>query len=405
VYNSVGTAVRTYTLPVVPAGPYVRVCVLTSGRVVVTCVTASSVLTHFIYSSSFNLEATCTTTSAFTETSPSNTQSGFATAGLSDGRFIVGYRITSTNTATYQVFESTGVSVTVAQINSMSNAGNVTVAATQNGGAMASYNDGSSQAYTSYIARVASGAYAVTTVTNSPTVSTRYGNSMKTTVTPSGVFVSIAPDGSKRLFFISPGSAVYKAPTTFGSSNIIPDVAATSLSTGEIVVFTTNGTTGSITVYPPDVWSSGGSTSLNALVSNSVTLPAASGTATALGPQTTIMGLYGSRCVIAYLADGNTPYYGIIDTASSTYTNNITAGVTASAPSFVLSQANGHYLAGVAASSCSAGGVGTVQINGTATLNANYPSNTAPQAFDFTYPSVKVGVRGTISGRNMIIEG
>jgi hypothetical protein len=47
-----------------------------------------------------------------------------------------------------------------------------------------------------------------------------------------------------------------------------------------------------------------------------------------------------------------------------------------------------------------AGGVGTVQTNGSAVLNSNYSASTTGQFFDFDTPNT-FGVKGSISGRNV----
>jgi len=58
---------------------------------------------------------------------------------------------------------------------------------------------------------------------------------------------------------------------------------------------------------------------------------------------------------------------------------------------------------GVSTSAAPANGVGTVQINGSAQLNSNYPTTTA-QSFDFKNP-VTFGAAGVISGRNVTLIG
>lgn len=407
VYSALGVLQNIYTVPVTPFGPLVRVCVLTSGRIVVTCATASSTLTHYIYSSAFVLETTCTTTSVYL-TNTISPGYGFSTAGLSDGRFMVGYRNAS-GFATYQVFESTGASVGTQTFSSGTGVEGVTISATLNGGAMAYYSD-STSLFSSYIYRTAAGGYNQSTYNITSSLTSAQNLAGKTIVSPSGTFVSFVNDSvtTRRVYFTDMGGTVSKAPTTFSvaGSSAEPSTAATALSTGEIVLFNAGNVsaTGTLQVYAPGAFTPGGG--VTPIVNNTMTLPVTANAQSGLGAQTTVIGLYGSRCVIAFLANSTLlPYFGIVDTASSTYSTNLTAGVSQSNASLSISPSNGYYLAGISASACTAGGVGAIQTNGVAVLNSNYPSTTTSQAFDFTSQSVRSGVRGTVSGRNVIIEG
>lgn len=152
----------------------------------------------------------------------------------------------------------------------------------------------------------------------------------------------------------------------------------------------------------------GSSVNTTSIASASITTPGYN-TSSSCGSQPQIVNLYDNIYAISYVIGGNSSTgainVGLICTVSTTYSTNITAGVTPSGTALVPSPANGYYLAGVSASECAAGGTGVLQVNGAATLNSQYPAGTTSQAFDFNTPALDVGVRGTIAGRNMIISG
>jgi len=85
-------------------------------------------------------------------------------------------------------------------------------------------------------------------------------------------------------------------------------------------------------------------------------------------------------------------------------TDTITAGVTTSGRITPLTNSNGYTLVGVATSSASPGGTGTVAINGAATLNSNYFFASPGQSFDFSNP-IKFGAVGSVLERNVTLQG
>lgn len=85
-------------------------------------------------------------------------------------------------------------------------------------------------------------------------------------------------------------------------------------------------------------------------------------------------------------------------------TDTITAGVTVSGRITPLTNSNGYTLVGVATSSASPGGTGTVAINGAATLNSNYFFASPGQSFDFSNP-IRFGAVGSVLERNVTLQG
>lgn len=112
----------------------------------------------------------------------------------------------------------------------------------------------------------------------------------------------------------------------------------------------------------------------------------------------------GNRVAVGYFNPNTSEIsYTLLDVFPTEVAASITAGVTASNPSLALSQPTGYTLLGVSTTAATAGGTGTVQINGPATLNANY-STTQSAAFDFQNP-VTYGVKGVVNGLNVNLQG
>jgi len=111
----------------------------------------------------------------------------------------------------------------------------------------------------------------------------------------------------------------------------------------------------------------------------------------------------GNRVVFSYVSStDNFAYFVILDALATNISTPIVSGVTSSSP-VALSQPTGYTLLGVSTTAATAGGTGTVQINGPATLNANY-STTQSAAFDFQNP-VTYGVKGVVNGLNVNLQG
>jgi len=114
--------------------------------------------------------------------------------------------------------------------------------------------------------------------------------------------------------------------------------------------------------------------------------------------------LFDNRMLLQWTDTNGYPSFVIINAKAFTSTTQLTAGVTVSNADLTLSPANGFYLTGVSTESASAGGTANIQVNGSVSLNSSYPSTTTYQAFDFSNP-ILYGVRGTIVGRNITMQG
>lgn len=123
-------------------------------------------------------------------------------------------------------------------------------------------------------------------------------------------------------------------------------------------------------------------------------------------PSTMVTPWFGSMVALAYCSTNSKIKLGIINVAPYSAPKDLVAGVTSSRPTLNLnpSSSSGYTLIGVAATDCTAGGAGQVQVNGVAALNSQYSASTAYQGFDFQVPG-NLGVRGTVAGSTVTLIG
>jgi hypothetical protein len=128
---------------------------------------------------------------------------------------------------------------------------------------------------------------------------------------------------------------------------------------------------------------------------------------------TSIAAGYGDYAVVAWLNSSNYPTFAFMEAMPNVAIASYTSGVTVSEfvdvvpyTSASASDVTNTVLSGVAMTTATAGGTGLVQTNGLAQLNSNYPSGTV-QNFDFQSPNGTAvsGVKGSISGRNVLLQG
>jgi hypothetical protein len=128
---------------------------------------------------------------------------------------------------------------------------------------------------------------------------------------------------------------------------------------------------------------------------------------------TSIAAGYGDYAMVAWLNSSNYPTFAFMEAMPNVAVASYTSGVTTSSlvdvvpyTSSSTSDVTNTVLSGVAMTTATAGGTGLVQTNGLAQLNSNYPSGTV-QNFDFQSPNGTAvsGVKGSISGRNVLLQG
>lgn len=122
-------------------------------------------------------------------------------------------------------------------------------------------------------------------------------------------------------------------------------------------------------------------------------------------PQTSVNPLYGDTMVMTWLDYNKYPNFLIFNTSSATYNLNLVAGVTPASTPLSVTPNNGYTFAGVSTSVAPAGGSGMIQINGAAKLNSSYNSSQPYVSFDATNPNTPYGVRGSVVGLNVNLQG
>lgn len=368
------------------------VAALPNGKIVVVYYSISTALSYAIYSSTFTLLNSGTLIA---------TVSGWASnshayiAGLSDNRFVVVYPQTGGARFAYAVYNDTGTVVQGQTNDSSSTAASASlkVAGTTDGGfAYCFYAAGEGVNWANHITKIDSINYAeVASSITSVGSAGNNNNSNAIVVAPDNTIYVYTPDGtiSTKLYKFNPSVVILSSPSPAGSSiaNNQNYASVTITGSGQIVSYNQQDSSGTYYVY------TGNGQSAQTITTSNYT-----STGRALVSMT---GGYDNTAVIAMLNNSQQPTFFIINTAAITYTSTITTGVTASNP-ITLSQYSTppYYLVGVSQTPAPAGGVGTVQTNGSAVLNSNYPASTTGQYFDFDTPTT-FGVKGSISGRNV----
>ena len=387
----------------------IRCTALNSGRLLIAFANGNQNITFQVYDESFTLLST----NDFVTLSgviPNNTNTvgngSFTVSSIGSDRFIVGYCHNAAARGAYAVFTDSLAFVVTGFLN-----GGTTGQAPQVAGNIDGTFTGTH--YTTNTGQgvltkfIQTGPNLFEEITQSAfgwSGSTRLATTSK--MSPNGVGCMIIAPGqnttSAFLYLIAnPGQI---STIDLGTSNNFMSSAVAIGATGEIVGLKADPVNGSIvTVVAPGA----GTISGGPIIQNGVAIPSATMNSTGggTGPCVCLECLYDRTYAFAYRGPSSELYIGLFSSANITYSATLVAGVTGSAPALSLSPANGYYLSGVAASDCAAGGTGVVQTNGAATLNSQYSATTTQQAFDFTSPTLNVGARGTIAGRNMVISG
>ena len=391
---AVGTAGST-------AAGKVRISALPNGKVVVAYLTATTVVTVAIYSSSF---AFITSIIAI---NPTDSNGYFDVAGLSTNRVAVVFQ-NSSQTVQYNVYSDALVAISgVNNILAVTSVSELNVVATINGGFWVKFtNSGTSanvhyyyftynsvNSYTAFISNASVGTTLNTAAICALAVSPN-NFAIGFSSTAAGLnaeFASFTPNnGASQFGFVTVSG--FSTNTMSNTSNVALGVTGM----GTFVCFAEGNAAFNLV----------GFTGLQSIasVANSTPTGLLSGItkSTAYRMQACITPSYGYNAVIAWINSANVGQFAIVNAYAFGATQDVTAGVTGSAPTTPLniSQSSGYYLAGVAVSDCPAGGTGQIQTNGVANLNSQYSASTAFQGFDFQNP-VTVGVKGTAVGRTV----
>jgi hypothetical protein len=113
----------------------------------------------------------------------------------------------------------------------------------------------------------------------------------------------------------------------------------------------------------------------------------------------------GNTVMVVYRSFETKPMFFITRVVPESPAAIMPNGTSTSAIYTPLNRNNGYVLAGVALQTVAAGGAGQILVNGTATLNSNYPA-TGSGTFDFSAPNNNIGgAKGSWQGRNIVLQG
>jgi hypothetical protein len=369
---------------------YTKMVELADGKLVITYPTTGNVVNIAVYSTAYALLGS----TSFTPGS-SGTQYNIGLAAISGNRILVAYSNSSTYCC-FRVFSNAPAQLTAENIVlSTASSGFIRCAPQGNGFVIGFGISATSTKYYSYYESATNtwtslSAYTYNGTTPGHTLNPKMNSH------PALLFDTTADNtaGSTTVMLCATSSTnftnQFTVTGTAGSAGIFANTSCVT-SLGAIVLVQYNSTS----VVSLNAYSGPNATSAGSAVSLSIAV--ASPYLYRLTPNK------GNRVVFSYLTTGGLPYFVIFDAQSTPLAIPITSGVTPSAPALALNQATGYTLLGVSTTAAPAGGTGTVQINGPATLNSNY-STTQSATFDFQNP-VTYGVKGVVNGRNVNLQG
>lgn len=419
VYSSAGVLLNTYTVAATSANTTaddgcLRCCTLPNGKLVIAYPDTSTTVRFAIYSSSYVLITNVAWSPGISlQATNACTNYGFSMSALGypSNRFVIGAIQSGSGQVLWNVLDDTGTSIGGGL--NYSSSYSVQVHGLPNGSFI--YTWVNQPAATPYLSvGCATLNYDGISWTDQGGFQTTLGASYAQYCTlgiasPSGVVALVYRDNLPSLDYVARVNGQSSVTTSWSQNFSIVDSTSNC---GSVALLADGSFYGYMYNYGGNYGTNNftaTATSPAGSLTSSTSLPNA-GQPTSLatgpnGPNVKIIGLYDNVCAFAYLDSSARPNVGLmVINTGYTYSSNIIAGVTPSNVAFNPSPANGYYLAGVAASNCTAGGTGVIQTNGAATLNSQYPATTTSQAFDFTSLTVS-GVRGTIAGRNLVIRG
>lgn len=415
VFNTDGTLYSTTTIPGSSSGQGLIRCIcLGNGKLVITYANSSDDIIINIYSSTYSLLVTRSSQSqhGYVASQPGYYYSGagHGLAPLNNDAFVIGIYSSSYGNIYLLSFSDAGTYINAAATGASSTWYNVQVYSNNSGSiAMRAYYQSGGVGYTWQFTKGTSGTNTITY-----TGVSYYNNYVNTdqynaggAVGPNGVFYGLINYGGNAYLersYNGTGQQTLNVPMAI-PSNCIGDVAiGTDGVAYGLIMPGNNSSSNYVQSYSASMTQSpyGGTPVAVTTLTFTATDKFTGG---GNGPCARMVCLYDNTFAFSYITNNSsTLKVGILNVAASTYSTTITAGTSVSQPALYPSPANGYYLSGVAASDCTAGAVGVIQTNGSTTLNSQYPSTTASQAFDFTTNTLS-GVKGTIAGRNVVLKG
>ena len=372
----------------------VRIAALSSGKIAVGYQSATTTLTIATYSSAFSFLGSTTTTCL--------SQTWFDITGITGDRIALAYQ-TANQYPNVQVYTSApALFYNLGNLNTNTTLTTLGIAAAPNGNFWVTWVPSAATPQIWYIYSLSASTYTslvnvgfgnnTQTNTNCP-IAVNSSNSVLLFTANSATTGSFATASANQTGIVSTNAnaALLSSPTGFSSGNS----AVGTTGVGTFVYFGIGNTNGNLYGIPNALGMGTPSNPPYGLLSG-ITVSASYGMQACITPS------YGYNAVIAWINSSNFAQYAIVNAYPFGATQDITAGVTGSAPTTPLniSQSSSYFLAGVAVSDCPPGGTGQIQTNGVANLNSQYSASTAFQGFDFQNP-VTVGVKGTAVGRTV----
>lgn len=395
VYSPTGTLLTTIPVGTGIASSQhysVRITPLAGGKFVVLYTTSTSAISVNIFSSSY------TVTSSFSITGLSFSLGSFygyqgpSIGSLNSDRFVITATISGTSFPTYWVYNNAGTQLATGTIAS-SVFYPTAVQGHPSGGFTVAYTTSSTLTQFQYFGETATNTFTAQGATQqtggtSYSMGKMYVNQFNTVYycAPQYNATSIA---YALIYSSNNNGSWYSTGSLFSSSSVSPIISIpTAYGQNAYVDFNVVGST------TAGVFSQGSKVTTTTVSSIGV----ANYTMTCAGTP-----LYGNTIVIVYpnSADNNFLTFSIL---TLPFSSGLVLNTTSSVSNAVSFASPNYPFVGVAANTVAAGGSGFVQTTGTTQLNSNYSASTPYQSFDFQTPS-GLGVRGTISGRNITLFG
>ena len=369
-----------------------RIAVLSDGKICAIYynadTTGSTTISFAIYSTSHVLLNSGALPISGTVEAPSTGGSRLASiAALPDGYFVVSYPLDAAGLA-FRTYTNTGAAYSVQYSTASTAATDVNYAVCGSlDGSVAVFWKSSTTSWSSAFYRKTAGSSVYTLVSSA--------NKPGTNVILTNRQVALSPDGGFLFSYFDTtcfarkiNSAGFVLNTDLNIGSTTPGSTVGLGVTGSGMMLTYNQPSGNLYYY---------NTSATAAGTLALSLANNAGSSSVV-----IAGSYGNNAFVGILNASTYPTYSLVSAGPVTYpflytTSNFSVPLT-------VSPSTGYYLTGVATTDCAPGGTGNVQINGSISLSSSYPSTTTYQAFDFSNPTL-YGVRGTIVGRNVTMQG
>jgi len=399
----VGTGVASST-----GATNVKIAAMSSGKFVVAYATATTTITTVVYSSASSPSILGTAT--FTCNSITNANN-FAVSGLAGDKYVIVYSPTS-STASYAVYNNTNTVVVATTTILSTSSSSFSCSGDPAGNFAVVFFDITNTRISPYYYNYNGSTYTALTYST-----TSIAACLQTNVAfnSAGIFQAAYADNSSTAVRVE----INNPPTTNTySSRAVPSDPRTNSFFGlgltgngsYTLAYFTGATTLKIEALP--LYGGNGTTVYIGFPgTSSVSINNVSYLSTGARASVCVTQGLGYNSVVAWITSNGIPFFTIVSVQPFSPRFNLTSDVTQSllGPSInpinssISSSIPNTVLAGVAATTATAGSTGQLIINGIAQLNSSYPS-TGYGAFDYTGLPIG-GVKGVYNGRTVTLQG